>query len=143
MSHLKFKGLVAGAALSIFAQGAVAQEITWDLALFGSPAFRVAGESFAEYVNENSGGKMQITVHNGTLSPSREVLDNLSVGAFELGYVISSYHPGKNPLISVPADRLYGRACRDHRGAVQERDDCQGIRGLEHDADDERRHAKL
>ncbi len=40
-------------------------------------------------------------MHNGTLSPSREILDNLSIGAFELGYVISSYHPGKNPLMSV------------------------------------------
>lgn len=94
-------GLVAGAAITIGAQCATAQEISWDLALFGSPAFRVAGESFAEYVNENSGGKMEITVHNGTLSPSKEILDNLSIGAFELGYVISSYHPGKNPLISV------------------------------------------
>ncbi|WP_224824115.1 TRAP transporter substrate-binding protein DctP [Cognatishimia sp. MH4019] len=83
------------------AAAAQAQEVTWDLALLGSPAFRVAGESFAEYINENSDGKMEITVHNGTLSPSREILDNLSIGAFELGYVISSYHPGKNPLMSV------------------------------------------
>lgn len=101
MSIQRFKCVVASAAISIFAQGAGAQEITWDLALLGSPAFRVAGEAFADYVNDNSGGKMQITVHNGTLSPSREILDNLSIGAFELGYVISSYHPGKNPLMSV------------------------------------------
>ena len=93
--------LAAGAAITIAAQSTAAQEITWDLALFGSPAFRVAGESFAAYVNENSSGKMVITVHNGTLSPSKEILDNLSIGAFELGYVVSSYHPGKNPLISV------------------------------------------
>ena len=89
------------AAAMLFAMPAAAQEITWDLALLGSPAFRVAGETFAEYVNENSDGKMEITVHNGTLSPSREILDNLSIGAFELGYVISSYHPGKNPLMAV------------------------------------------
>ena len=86
---------------AVLALPAAAQDITWDLALLGSPAFRVAGEAFAEYVNENSGGKMEITVHNGTLSPSREILDNLSIGAFELGYVISSYHPGKNPLMAV------------------------------------------
>ena len=89
-----------GLALTLISPAA-AQEITWDLALLGSPAFRVAGESFAEYVNENAGGKMEIIVHNGTLSPSREILDNLSIGAFELGYVISSYHPGKNPLMAV------------------------------------------
>lgn len=101
MTFQRINGLVAGAAISVFAQGAAAQEITWDLALFGSPAFRVAGETFADYVNQNSGGKMEITVHNGTLSPSTEILDNLSIGAFEVGYVISSYHPGKNPAISV------------------------------------------
>ncbi|WP_283643750.1 TRAP transporter substrate-binding protein DctP [Marinovum algicola] len=101
MKHQPIKALGAAAALTILASGAQAQEISWDLALYGSPAFRVAGESFAEYVNENSGGKMEITVHNGTLSPTREVLDNVSIGAFELGYVISSYHPGKNPLLSV------------------------------------------
>jgi TRAP-type C4-dicarboxylate transport system substrate-binding protein len=108
--------LLSGAAIALFAQGASAQEITWDLALFGSPAFRVAGEAFAEYVNENSGGKMEITVHNGTLSPPRQILDNVSIGAFELGYVISSYHPGKNPMISVldlpflPIDSMEERA---------------------------------
>lgn len=95
------KALATSVAFAFTASHTSAQEITWDLALLGSPAFRVAGESFAEYINENSGGKMEITVHNGTLSPSREILDNLSIGAFELGYVISSYHPGKNPLMSV------------------------------------------
>lgn len=116
MTFHAVKSLVAGATITLIAFGAQAQEIKWDLALLGSPAFRVAGESFAEYVNENSGGKMEITVHNGTLSPSREILDNLSIGAFELGYVISSYHPGKNPLMSVldlpflPLENMEARA---------------------------------
>ena len=78
-----------------------AEKVKWDLALFGSPAFRVAGESLADYVNKNSKGTFEITVHKGTLSPSKEILDNLSIGAFELGYVVSSYHPGKNPMMSV------------------------------------------
>lgn len=93
--------LGAATAIALSASHVKAQDVSWDLALLGSPAFRVAGESFAAYINENSDGRMEITVHNGTLSPSREILDNLSIGAFELGYVISSYHPGKNPLMSV------------------------------------------
>lgn len=101
MLNISFTGFAVAGAMALSAGAAQAQDITWDLALFGSPAFRVAGEAFAGYVNENSGGKMEITVHNGTLSPSTEILDNVSIGAFELGYVISSYHPGKNPLISV------------------------------------------
>lgn len=92
---------VAVLAISLVAGPALAADVEWDLALFGSPAFRVAGEALAEYVNDNSDGTFTITVHQGTLSPAREVLDNLSIGAFELGYVVSSYHPGKNPLISV------------------------------------------
>lgn len=78
-----------------------ADTVKWDLAHFGSPAFRVAGEALADYVNKNSNGTFEITVHKGTLSPSKEILDNLSIGAFQLGYVVSSYHPGKNPLMSV------------------------------------------
>lgn len=93
------RSLAAVAALA--ATTASAQEVKWDLALFGSPAFRVAGEAFAEKVGELSGGDFVIEAHQGTLSPAREVLDNLSIGAFELGYVVSSYHPGKNPLIAV------------------------------------------
>lgn len=94
-----FSALLAAAAVG--ASGvAGAADVKWDLALFGSPAFRVAGESFAQYVTEKSGGAFTITVHNKTLSPAREVLDNLSIGAFECGYVVSSYHPGKNPVIS-------------------------------------------
>ena len=52
-------------------------------------------------MNDNSDGSFTITVHQGSLSPAREVIDNLSIGAFELGYVVSSYHPGKNPLVSL------------------------------------------
>ena len=101
--RLKLAGTVAAAAaIGLTASLAQAADaVKWNLALFGSPAFRVAGESLADYVNKNSDGSFQITVHKGTLSPAREVLDNLSVGAFELGYVVSSYHPGKNPLMSV------------------------------------------
>ncbi|MGF1477521.1 MAG: TRAP transporter substrate-binding protein DctP [Geminicoccaceae bacterium] len=97
------RGLAAAALVTLALPGTTqaADQVSWDLALFGSPAFRVAGEALAEYVNENSDGSFQITVHEGTLSPAREVLDNLSIGAFQLGYVVSSYHPGKNPLISV------------------------------------------
>jgi len=105
-----------------FALPAAAQDVSWDLALFGSPAFRVAGEALAEYVNDNSGGSFTITVHQGSLSPAREVIDNLSVGAFEMGYIVSSYHPGKNPLVSVldlpflPVDSMAER--RDAAEAV-------------------------
>lgn len=91
-------GLAAGLSHPSIAR---ANDVRWDLALFGSPAFRVAGESLADYVNENGDGSFTITVHNGTLAPAREILDNLSFGAFQLGYVVSSYHPGKNPLMSV------------------------------------------
>lgn len=96
-----FRRVAAATALVSISVPAVAADVEWDLALFGSPAFRVAGEAFAEYVTENSDGSFAITVHQGSLSPAREVLDNLSIGAFQLGYVVSSYHPGKNPLISV------------------------------------------
>lgn len=94
-------GIAAGLVIAFSSTVSFAETVKWDLALFGSPAFRVAGEALADYVTKNSNGAFTITVHKGTLSPSREVFDNLSIGAFQLGYVVSSYHPGKNPLISV------------------------------------------
>ena len=119
------------AALTLSASAAQADTVEWDLALFGSPAFRVAGEALAAYVNDNSDGTFTIEVHSGTLSPAREVLDNLSVGAFELGYVVSSYHPARNPVIAVldlpflPIETMEQRvavaeALFDHDAAVAE-----------------------
>lgn len=96
-----FRSAVAATlALAVTSTASVAETVKWDMAIIGVGAFRVAGEALAEYVNTNSDGDFTITLHQDTLSPAREILDNLSVGAFELGYVISSYHPGKNPLIS-------------------------------------------
>ena len=101
MFKITTRAFAIGLALALFSTTAMAETIKWDLALFGSPAFRVAGESLADYVTKNSNGAFTINVHKGTLSPASEVLDNLSIGAFQLGYVVSSYHPGKNPLVAV------------------------------------------
>ena len=123
--------LLGTTALILSTAPAMADTVEWDLALFGSPAFRVAGEALASYVNENSGGTFTVEVHAGTLSPAREVLDNLSIGAFQLGYVVSSYHPARNPVISVldlpflPIETMEQRvqvaeALFDHEAAVEE-----------------------
>jgi len=100
-THRASVALATGAAVLLATPVTASAQVQWDLALFGSPAFRVAGESLAAYVTEQSGGDFTIEVHNQTLSPSREILDNLAIGAFELGYVVTSYHPGKNPLMAV------------------------------------------
>ncbi len=122
MNIFKFTGpvIATSLALALSSTIAAAETIKWDLALFGSPAFRVTGEALADYVNNNSNGAFTITVHKGTLSPSREVLDNLSVGAFQLGYVVSSYHPGKNPLVSVLDLPFLPIRSMDQRVAVAE-----------------------
>jgi TRAP-type C4-dicarboxylate transport system substrate-binding protein len=101
--------IVAGLTVAALAAGtlgataAQAEKITWNHSIWGNPrSFTVAIETMAEYVKEHSGGNFEIAIHYGsTLSPERENLDSISLGAIESAHVCSSYHPGKNPVSTV------------------------------------------
>jgi TRAP-type C4-dicarboxylate transport system substrate-binding protein len=59
-------------------------------------------EAVAKYVDEKSAGNFTIKINYGeTLSAARENLDGISLGAFEVAQMCTSYHPGKNPLGTV------------------------------------------
>jgi TRAP-type C4-dicarboxylate transport system substrate-binding protein len=95
---------VAAMAAGIFAApAAFADKITWNHSIWGNPrSFTVAIETMAEYVKEHTGGNFEIIIHYGsTISPERENLDSISLGAIESAHVCSSYHPGKNPVSTV------------------------------------------
>ena len=65
------------------------------------PNFPILGEGcnkFAQWVNEMSGGRLEITVYGGgELVPSLEVFDAVSNGAVELGHGAGYYWAGKLP----------------------------------------------
>ena len=96
--------IVAAGLASLIGGGAVAAEkIEWNHSTWGNPrAFTKGFESVAAYVEEKSGGNFTIKIHyGGTISPPKENLDGISLGAFEQANFCTSYHPGKNPVGTV------------------------------------------
>ncbi len=80
-----------------------ADKITWNLSTWGpSRAYTAGIEEMARYVEEKSGGNFVIKIHFGeAISPVKENLDGLKLGAFEMATICTSYHPGKNPAVMV------------------------------------------
>jgi TRAP-type mannitol/chloroaromatic compound transport system substrate-binding protein len=80
--------------------GAVAEKINWNYSIWGNPrAFTRGIETLNEFLKEKTDGNFSLTIHYGeAISPSRENLDGLSIGAFESTHLCTSYHPGKNPI---------------------------------------------
>jgi len=95
--------LIAAAAALVGGQAAAADRIEWNHSTWGNPRAITRGfEAVSQYVEEKSGGNFTIKIHyGGTISPPRENLDGISLGAFEQANFCTSYHPGKNPVGTV------------------------------------------
>ena len=85
------------------AQEVQGPEVTWRMSLWGKRrAFTEAPEYVAKMVSEKTGGNFDIKLYYGQqLSKSKENLDGISVGAFEMASFCASYHPGKNIPLNV------------------------------------------
>jgi TRAP-type C4-dicarboxylate transport system substrate-binding protein len=99
-------GAAAAVVLAAPTTGAIAADkpmvdgprVSWNYSGWGKPrASSVIYENFAKYMGERSGGKFTVTLHWGTLSKPRAVLDGLSLGAFQAGSFCASYYPAKLP----------------------------------------------
>lgn len=76
--------------------------IVWDVSLWGSRrAFTEHVERIAELVEDKTGGEFTLALSYGGLSPSRENLDGIAAGTFEMAQFCAGYHPEKNPSITV------------------------------------------
>ena len=72
--------------------------VHWNYAGWGKPrASSKIYQNFGTFLSERTGGKFTSTVHWGTLSAPRSVLDGLSLGAFQSGTFCASYYPAKLP----------------------------------------------
>ncbi len=94
-------GLVAGFAGA--ASAAVdGPKVSWNLAAYGQPrAATIAIDKLAEYVSAETNGNFAIKVHYGsTLAPEKEALDGLKIGAYEIGWAVAGYAPGKQPSLN-------------------------------------------
>lgn len=66
------------------------------------PGLGKAPETFAQYVNEMSNGRLQVTVYGaGELVPAFEVFNSVSVGSAEMGHAGAYYWKGKIPAAPI------------------------------------------
>jgi len=100
--------IAAFTAVAGFAYGALAAEmvdgpkVNWNLSVWGKPrAFTAGIETLRDIADERTGGKFKIKIHYGAaLSKSRENLDGIKLGAFQMAMFCSPYHPAKNPTLT-------------------------------------------
>lgn len=74
----------------------------WNVSLWGKRrAFTENVEKLAELVEQKTKGDFKLNISYGGLSKSKENLDGISIGAFEMAQFCSFYHKDKNPTITV------------------------------------------
>jgi TRAP-type C4-dicarboxylate transport system substrate-binding protein len=82
--------------------GDVLASVEWNVSLWGKRrAFTENVEKLAELVESKTNGEFRLNISYGGLSKSRENLDGISIGAFEMAQFCSFYHTAKNPTITV------------------------------------------
>lgn len=88
--------------LSGFMVAEVNAATEWNVSLWGKRrAFTENVEKLAELVEAKTNGDFKLKISYGGLSKSRENLDGISFGAFEMAQFCSFYHSDKNPTITV------------------------------------------
>jgi len=100
--------VAAASAVYGFTFGATAAEmvdgpkVNWSLSVWGKPrAFTAGIEALRDIAKERTGGKFNIKIYyGGALSKSRENLDGIKLGAFQMAMFCSPYHPAKNPTLT-------------------------------------------
>ena len=92
---------MAAALPAAYAQNAEVEgpKVKWLLSMWGNRrGFSEGVEGLAAYVSEKTGGNFEISIEYGeVLSPSKENLDGLYIGAFEAAAFCPMYHPDKTP----------------------------------------------
>jgi len=90
------------AVLASFTTGEVMAATEWNVSLWGKRrAFTENVEKLAELVEKKTNGDFKLNISYGGLSKSKENLDGISIGAFEMAQFCSFYHKQKNPSITV------------------------------------------
>jgi len=101
MKKIKKLAILSGVIMS-FSVGEVLAATEWNVSLWGKRrAFTEHVEKLAELVDKKTNGDFKLNISYGGLSKSRENLDGISIGAFEMAQFCSFYHKKKNPTITV------------------------------------------
>jgi TRAP-type C4-dicarboxylate transport system substrate-binding protein len=96
------KASILLAVLASFTAAEVMAATEWNVSLWGKRrAFTENVEKLAELVEKKTNGDFKLNISYGGLSKSKENLDGISIGAFEMAQFCSFYHKQKNPSITV------------------------------------------
>ena len=96
------KASILLAVLASFTATEVMAATEWNVSLWGKRrAFTENVEKLAELVEKKTNGDFKLNISYGGLSKSKENLDGISIGAFEMAQFCSFYHKQKNPSITV------------------------------------------
>jgi TRAP-type C4-dicarboxylate transport system substrate-binding protein len=96
------KIIIVSSLIASFSIGEILASTQWNVSLWGKRrAFTEHVEKLAELVEKKSNGDFKLNISYGGLSKSRENLDGISIGAFEMAQFCSFYHKKKNPSITV------------------------------------------
>jgi TRAP-type C4-dicarboxylate transport system substrate-binding protein len=100
---MKLKNIILSSAIGI---ALIATEVhaatEWNVSVWGKRrAFTENVEKLAELIDNKTNGEFKLNISYGGLSKSRENLDGISFGAFEMAQFCSFYHSDKNPTITV------------------------------------------
>lgn len=99
---MKFKHLIIPAVIVGFVAAEAQAATEWNVSLWGKRrAFTENVEKLAMLVEQKTKGEFKLNISYGGLSKSRENLDGISIGAFEMAQFCSFYHKDKNPTITV------------------------------------------
>jgi len=100
MNTIKNLMLVSAVSASLLASELHAAT-EWNVSLWGKRrAFTENVEKLAELVEKKTNGDFKLKISYGGLSKSKENLDGISFGAFEMAQFCSFYHKDKNPSIT-------------------------------------------
>lgn len=77
-------------------------QVSWVFSAWGNKRAQTAGiEALAEEVAKATGGRFTIDIkYAEAISPVKENLDGLKIGAFDAAMFCASYHPGKTPALT-------------------------------------------
>lgn len=99
---MKKKFILVGAMIASFGIAEAQAATEWNVSLWGKRrAFTENVEKLAELVEQKTNGEFKLKISYGGLSKSKENLDGISIGAFEMAQFCSFYHKDKNPTITV------------------------------------------
>ncbi len=76
--------------------------VAWNHSVWGPQrAFTRGAETIKEEIERRTEGRWTLTMnYGGALSAPQDQLDNISIGAFEMGSFCAGFHPGKNPTVN-------------------------------------------